>query len=308
MRLNFRELLSVSRASNWSNTPIVFVSKGYAFPAAEMYAAYVSNVVGIPVSFCGSLSEPPEKNLFLYGSLDGGDLPALMEHIRVPSDGIQFFSLMLAESKTKTTNLTKLAGVATVVDVEEPSVKSLNDDIMYACQLLNIPYDDEGIKGIAPACDFTWGSIQSNLTTHTSINPALKGKPLSAPNCNFASGTYEDFRDKLIFGANWETSILIQESGNSCIEYTTRIINDLALYHTILVYDEDGQKVSDIANTFGINEWFLKTRLLPRLRVLKRARLLLVMDKIAEAQKKVLEGGTLNKELFLAVTLLTCLG
>lgn len=308
MRLNFRELLSVSRASNWTNTPIVFVSKGYAFPAAEMYAAYVSKVVGIPVSFCGGFSEPPEKSLFLYGSMDGTEVPTLIEHIRVPSEGIQFFSLMLSDSKAKAVNLTKLAGVATVVDVEEPSVKSLPDDIMYACQLLNIPYDDEGVKGLVPACDFTWGSIQSNLTTYTSTNPTLKGKLISVSSNNFASGTYEAFRDKLIFGANWETSILVQEAGNSCIEYTTRILNDLALYHTVLVYDEDGQKVSDISNTFGINEWFLKTRLLPRLRVLKRARLLLVMDKIAEAQKKVLEGGTVNKELFLAVTLLSCLG
>lgn len=301
MRLNFRELLPYTQAVDIRGANFVFVSKTYAFSAAEMFSEHLARKLGQPVTYLLNIGDSSEDQVALYSTSDSGGVDTLLQTLPVPHQGICIYSITLSESRT---NLSKLAGIAVVVDVDEPTAKTAPADMSYVCQLVNVPHDEEGVKGLSSKCDLCWGSFKSSALMWAEKYQGVLGSANYNVLEDVQPGTYEHFRDKALFGACWEASIVMQEAGPDCMEYTTRFINDLSVYHTMLVLDEAKHKLQDIARIFGMNEWFLKTKLMPRLRVLKRARILVLMDKMSEAYKLAVEGSVSSIPLTLASTVL----
>lgn len=299
MKVNFTDLLSISKSIDSGNTTFLFVGKGYPFSAAEMFAKYLSRELKRDLEFYDRPCMVPDNNVALFSSTE--ENPHMNEFITSKPYGCRIIPMIPGHMVQKS-KWGKVVDKCYVVEVNEPDPTKLDPYFQYACALKNIGYTEEGINEVKPYYVEGWSSISHIIDDSETL------KEISAISSYGLTNDidYRDFKEAILFGSSWKAASIISHS-EKYIEFSSRLINDFSTYYAIYVCDREGDTWGEISKTFGVNYIFLKTKLLPRLRSLGANKILNIIEKLTEAQKRILEGETVDPSTHMSSILLLAL-
>ena len=295
MKIGYYDVMSL--ASTFSQGTFVFIGEDYPFAAAKIFSMRVSKDLGLPVEFYsqqGSLTV--EDTISFYGSqTDPFPLVASRHH------GCRIIA-MEPGKYTDRSGVSKLLNLATVVEVPSLNEKTISEDLVFALSLARIPYTQEVVKQFSQGCPLS-NAAMLQVVEYTETNGgliALENGPLFHP---LPVVQYSEFKDAWLFRTPSEASDLLLRSGDA-MGFITRLLNEMAMYLVFIAEDQAKTSTRDIAKDYGQNEWFLKNRLLPRLRTMGRNKILSLMGRLGNIQKAVLAGETVDPALVLSSTFL----
>jgi len=296
MKVSFREALSLTRDIEANPRTFVFTGKGYNYPAAEIFARHLCRVLSkeLDVHEWPSATDPHKVTLFQTQSEGGLDefLNASTGCTRVIP-----FQENLYTTKAQWGNL---MGNCTVVEVTNPTDKTLKNDISFACSLMGISYDEEGTQAAADNNDGGgWSGILSCIEYAATNGEGLVGRTSVVSRKLSDEVTYMSYKDSFLFKLPKDTADLILRS-DSYLEFTSRIVDDLSLYFAMLMQDSEKVSTRDLAAAFGQNEWFLRNRLLPRLRTMGPVRILNIVEKLTDMVGMIMKGESVDGQAQMA--------
>jgi hypothetical protein len=282
MKVKFKDLLSYCRASKAADTTFVFYSKDYAFPVAELFSSYLEKTLNMPALFYSTLQEPSDGEIALYGSCVSSSVSRVLKISHSKVESPRLISFLSGELDTKG-SWGSLSGSCVMVEVPEVSIDTVEDDLRYLCAVTDTPYADIMLRAAKPKVSEGWGFLIKMVLP-------LRSTDILFEDNSYIATLYQSLEDKVIYGSKVDAAAAMVSTAEQCLEFNTRLINSLAVYHSVVVMDEAGLKAKEISLLFGIDENSLRNRLIPRLRVTGRARLLRIIDKLSEAHSKVIEG------------------
>lgn len=300
MKVLFQNVMSLLTTPD--SPTFLFIGDDYPFAAAKAFATKVSKDKGLPVVF----HKEPCRGL----SLDGIHLFGTMKD---PSSLLQIhedaFRVIPAEEGTcsdKAFIKGALAANVHVVEVPCPTEKSLPSDISFVSSLMGVACTEECAKEAAKSCLLSISGVSQmvelsesmgGLTDKANIPKAFKGSGVR----------YMDFKESLLFKTPNEASLLLSQAEDP-LSFVTPLLNDLAMLVVIQQEDQAKTPVREIAQTYGQQDWFLKNRLIPRLRTLGLDKMLSLMKRLAELQASVPLGEAVDVNAQMAsIVLLTLL-
>ena len=288
MKVKFLDLAGYCRAIRVEDTSFAFYSKEYSFPAAELFSAYLSSLTKTPDFFYSSIQEAQDGEIALYGSCTDSDIPGIVKVIEDPVDAPRIFAFLEGELSSKA-SVNALAGICVLVDVEELTESTVADAVRYVCALKKVAFDELAVQWVCANGSAGWGSLITLIDLSVKKYGSLKADPSLSYN-DSRTISYKSLEDTIIYGSKADAASAMLGTYDMCLGYVTQLVNTLAVYHSLLVTDEAGTKTIEVSTIFGMDVNLLRNKLLPRLRVMGRGRLLHLIDKLSEAQSKVLEG------------------
>jgi hypothetical protein len=299
MRVSFSDLASAVDSSDLAHGTFLFTGSDYPYAAAKAFSEFVARKQGLPVEFhskvTGLLSA---DSVHLFGTLGEEAIP--FSQI-TKFDVCRIIPVAEGIATTKAA-WGKLISNCFVVDVVKPLETTIEGDMQYMFTLMNVPFDAELLKKASKDCELRTSSILQHiefsipfggLVTKEGIPPPLQEGEMS----------YNKFKDVFLFRNPLDISVAVLELKDP-VEYTTRLLNDLAVYAAILTEDKEGETPASIASSYGQNIFFLKGKLLPRLRTLGMSRLLTLMSNISDMLCRILNGEVVDGNRQLSATIL----
>jgi hypothetical protein len=285
MRVKFADASSaIAKDADFLCGSFVFIGEDYPFAAAKAFSVYLANRRGTEVVFHEKLtSNLTEGNVHLFGSQD--DSPELFLKKRFDSIRVIPMSEGTLMSKAE---WGKLVATSYIVDIHTPSEKTLEGDFSQICSLMGVPYKPEIIKELAKKNIHSMASILQIVEYSANFGGLIERQNIPPIDCG-GEGGYREFLDTFLYKNAMDSVSLLRKSAD-VLEITTRLVNDLAIYSSLLAEAESGTDTRELAKMFGQNEFFLKNKLLPRLKSLGMKRLLTFMGRITDMQERILRG------------------
>ena len=300
MKVLFQNVVSLTTTPDTST--FVFVGDDYPFSAAKAFAYKLSKDKGLPLSFhkepCRGLSP---DSIHLFGTLE--DPTSLL---MVPECAYRIIPAKEGTCSDKSFLKVALGAQAHVVEVPTPTDKTLPSDIAFVSSMMGVPCTEECAKVVATYCLHSFSGVVQLVELSESFGGLVDKANLP----RLVSGSvvsYADFKDSLLFKTPNEASLLLSRAEDP-LAFVTPLLNDLAMYVVLQQEDQNKTSVREIAQTYGQPEWFLKNRLLPRLRTMGLDKLLSLMKRLSEMQSSVLRGEAVDIQTQMAsIILLTLL-
>lgn len=299
MRISFKDIASVLQdSSQWDKT-FVFVGAEYPYPAAQAFAEFLAQKSDRPLEFFSSPVHADPLRVSLFSSQEEKDLPWVARKNLGPRV-VPFLGGVLS----KTSDMKQFQEVDYIIEVPECTESSLPWYVPYMCTLMGVEHSEAGIqlflKGY-PKASLT--DILTVLEYARSQGGLRKLEDFPPMPQEEAEVSYLHFRDTFLFKTSLEMSTLVERTP-SWMEFTSRLLGDLTVYTQYLLEDQEGKTSRDISEAYRLNEWFLRTRLLPRLRSLGVVKLLRWTQSLIESYNSVFEEGALSGQTRLAVLFL----
>lgn len=285
MRVKFADASSIiSKETDLSCGSFVFIGEDYPFAAAKAFSVHLANRLGTEVVFHDILTPNlSEGVVHLFGSQDS--TPEMF--LKKKFDSIRVIPMSEGTLLGKA-EWGKLVSTSYIVDTHTPSEKTLEGDFSLVCSLMGVPYKAEIVRELSKKNIHSMASILQ-IVEYSANFGGLVDRQNIPPIDNSEESSYHDFLDTFLYKNAMDSVTLLRKSSN-VLEITTRLLNDLAIYSSLLAEAESGTDSRGLAKMFGHNEFFLKNKLLPRLKSLGMKRLLTFMGRITDMQERILRG------------------
>lgn len=299
MRVKFADASSaISKDTDSLCGSFVFIGEDYPFVAAKAFSVYLAKRYETEVIFHEKItSSLVEGKVHLFGSQE--NTPELFLKKRFDSIRIIPMSEGTLLSKAE---WGKLVATSYVVDVHTPSEKTLEGDFSLICSLMGVPYKPEVIKELSKKSIRSMASILQIVEYSANFGGLVERQNIPPIDCD-EEGSYREFLDTFLY-KNAMDSVTLLRNSTDVLETTTRLVNDLAIYSSLLAEAESGTGTNELAKMFGQNEFFLKNKLLPRLKALGMKRILTFIGRITDMQERVLVGDCVSPSDQMAAAIL----
>lgn len=286
MKITFNDAPTAYRGLSGLGKTFVFVGKGYNYPAAALFARYLSRSTGKDIEWLPEPSFPVEGKINLLCSQEDQEMDSFLNKDTGELRVVPFFSNLY----TTKARWGQIVDRCVVVEVTNPSPKEMGASIGFACTLAGVQFDKGFVEWFTHEhAHASWSDIFSAIEY-----AETEGIPLVGAACVPAAKSntevdYFKFKDSFLFGLPKDTVSMILGS-EKCFEFSQRLVKDLALYLEISIKDSLRVPTKEVAQAFNQNEWFLRNRLLPRLRSFGIPRLLKTIDLLTDLQTQVKKG------------------
>jgi hypothetical protein len=299
MRIGLQDVTSATVLSDISNSTFVFVGEDYPFAAAKSFSVYASKILGLPVTFHNAPSSVLEEGFVHLFGTQGEDASEFI--LRQGYNSCRIIPMKEGVFASKGT-WGKFVSKCFVVEVPTPTEKTLEGDFQFICSLMEVPSKPEVLKEAIKKCGLSTSSILHTAEFSMAFG-GLTDKDNIPPEVSSERLDYQKFREIFLFKNSLEISLAIAKVEDP-METTSRLLNDLAVYAAIVAEDAAGVSAKVIATSYGQNEFFMKNKLLPRLKALGMPRILSLMNKVSEMQSLVLNGGAVDPTAQMSATFL----
>lgn len=303
MRLSFKEAMSLARLLESETPTFIFTGKGYNFPAASLFSKFLERLTKKPIAYHEELGAVSEDDVNLFQTQDAEDLDTFL----LRKTGCLRVIPMKENKYTTKAKWGRLVEDCVIVEVKAPTEKSISTEISFACSLMGVNYDEDGLNAAAASTYGGWSGILSIVEQAMLMKGGLIGKDSVIPVVDSEDKGYMGFKDTLLFGLPKDIADSVMNTPNH-LEYANRIVDEMATFYNILRYDKQEVSATTIATEFRINEWFLRNRLLPRLRTMGTVRILNFIDKVSETIETIMDAKSPDPQAQLAsvIMLMVC--
>lgn len=300
MKVSFKE--SLSAAKEKTSGTFVFIGKDYNFPAASIFSRFLNRKTGKPVEFFNAPCETSPEVISLFATQDDPNLDEFL------NKDVGTFRVVPLQENSYTTKAkwSRLMDNCVVVEVRPPTPNTLKEDVEFACSLMGVQYDTEGVSSAVSHNIGGWSGIWSDIEAAEKSSGSLKGYSSVLPKGVQEDVSYMEFKDSFLFKLPRETADVFLRT-DRCLEYTRRLVDDMATYFAVWVCDAEGKTSREISQAFNINEWFLRNRLVPRLRTMGAPRILKCIEKLSAILDSVMKGESVDGQAQISATVLLLL-
>jgi hypothetical protein len=157
---------------------------------------------------------------------------------------------------------------------------------------MGVPYDKAILKEASKRCELNTSSLVQAVE-FASLRGGFNSLEDVQPFVQESELTYNKFKDTFLFRTPLEFSLIISTCKDP-LEHLNRLVNDLAMFIVLLAEDSAGRTPQEISSSYGINSFYFKNKLLPRLRTLGVPRTLNIMQQVTGLCASVARGDVVD--------------